>query len=184
MTSAVSRALHRLGRPHQPHDKVELSRTPSPGSSFDARDSHVRDRLHALFGSHSVAPSPSPAALSESPTTRLDGQHRGIRIDTAHIGPDGLLSPSHDSGITASPLDLGAVDNDGKHEKEESAVKDRQAIKVFVVTWNMGDALVSSLACHRSRADSTSRKATCPSCSATYRSTTNLHALRVCQNCP
>ncbi|ORY22769.1 hypothetical protein BCR39DRAFT_550917 [Naematelia encephala] len=103
-----------------PSFKAETS-APSPTSAQD-EGSHVLSRLHALF-------SPSASHSNDSPGIQphhgrpLSPSRGGKGEDLARMRTEPIM------GRSPSPM----VDTPPE--------PDRQAIKVFVVTWNMGDAL-------------------------------------------
>ena len=76
---------------------------------------HVLSRLHALFNSAPVGQGTN--VTDNSPRDRLDRAKTEPVVGGGVGLDDGLVSPG--------------------------TIIDRQAIKVLVVTWNMGDALVS-----------------------------------------
>ncbi|WVQ98607.1 hypothetical protein IAU59_005737 [Kwoniella sp. CBS 9459] len=116
-----------------------------PASSAAAPDSsRVRNRLHALFNSHSSSPPPeqeepeppsSRRGSRESPQVELEvkDQEPGFRN-----GQDVIRSKTF-------PLELEGSGEAKAQGMAETVVippnKQREAIKVMVVTWNMGDAL-------------------------------------------
>ena len=92
-----------------------------PASQSTAEGTRVLSRLHALFN---TAPSSTDAETNEH----------------AHLGGDAMANiknePAHLSGDTVDQTAYPVA-------KSEPEFKDRTAIKVLVVTWNMGDSLVS-----------------------------------------
>lgn len=110
------------------------SRNISMSPEEEHHDHRVRNRLHALF-SHASQPEAGPSRPKLSMPT--------VRRKTITRHDVDQLADSDGAAYASLGGELRKCSTEPVIRLPEA--KDRDAIKVFVCTWNMGDALVSTV---------------------------------------